>query len=56
MLKIFKSLKQALIKQAQESLAAAMSLSDISGIGTSSADFYKNNTPTLNSYGRNFTI
>ena len=48
MLKIFKSLKQALIKQAQESLAAAMSLSDISGIVTSWADCYKNSTPNFN--------
>ena len=41
MLKIFKSLKQALIKQAQESLAAAMSLGDISDIVISWADCYK---------------
>ena len=35
-------------KQAQESLAAAMSLSDISGIVTSWADGYKNSTPNFN--------
>ena len=35
-------------KQAQESLAAAMSLSDISGIVTSWADCYKNSTPNFN--------
>ena len=43
MLKMFKSLKQA-----QESLADAMSLSDISGIVTSWADGYKNSTPNFN--------
>ena len=35
-------------KQAQESLAAAMSLSDISGIVTSWAHCYKNSTPIFN--------
>ena len=35
-------------KQAQESLAAVMSLGDISGIVTSWADFYKNSTPNIN--------
>ena len=35
-------------KQAQESLAAVMSLGDISGIVTSWADFYKNSTPNFN--------
>ena len=35
-------------KQAQESLAAAMSLSDINGIVTSWADCYKNSTPNFN--------
>ena len=36
------------VKQAQESLAAAMNLSDNTGIVTSWADCYKNSTPNLN--------
>ena len=39
---------QMWVKQAQEFLAAAMSLSDISGIVTSWADCYKNSTPNFN--------